>query len=365
MRPARAASGKPFAVMPLLSRSERTLRNNRRGLLTRWKHLNLRVTKVVAKFWTNKADCQGARGGSPLRLLRRIVVSDGVLGPFRGLAGDFCLVFTACEIHGGGVGGGARQLERARVCRLVDRRDRAGLAVADADDAEHVVGLEPALIVHRFMIALDDAHDDGVGPEAAFVPDAAPFELVAEAVAVGDMAGLRFAAPADRQLDVGGACLGVDARSAKARAAHQRVVADLAVVVDDAAGLFDVERGVDTDRRLRQGRSGEKRSQQHWQDCTHGARPPAKHGPRLSRQAAAGFKGGGCGYSRRCPLWKGRVRPAMGCQWPTLKTIWRRQSARFRTIPSPASFSATSPRSWAMRAPSAARWTNWCSPGPA
>ena len=42
-----------------------------------------------------------------------------------------------------------------------------------------------------------------------------------------------------------------------------------------------------------------------------------------------------------------------------------RDPHRSRTIPSPASCSATSPRCWATRARSAARSTSWCSPGPA
>jgi hypothetical protein len=57
MRPARAAPGERFACL-LLCCGPSGLRNNHCGLLTRWKHSDLRARAVVGKFWTKKLGCQ-------------------------------------------------------------------------------------------------------------------------------------------------------------------------------------------------------------------------------------------------------------------------------------------------------------------
>jgi hypothetical protein len=46
-------------VFAAMLRSER-LRNNHRGLLTRWNHTNLRASTIARKFWTDESDCQAS-----------------------------------------------------------------------------------------------------------------------------------------------------------------------------------------------------------------------------------------------------------------------------------------------------------------
>ena len=63
-------SGEPFVCFPLCCDSN-GLRSNHRGFLTRWNHADLRVTKVVAKVWTNSSDCQD---GADRRLSKRLMI---------------------------------------------------------------------------------------------------------------------------------------------------------------------------------------------------------------------------------------------------------------------------------------------------
>jgi hypothetical protein len=65
MRPLDVAPGEPSVWLPLCY-GPNELRNNLRGLLTRWTHLNLRVRNVTVKLWTKELDCQVAAGGEEI-----------------------------------------------------------------------------------------------------------------------------------------------------------------------------------------------------------------------------------------------------------------------------------------------------------
>src|SRR5580704_19252743 len=57
MRPAEVAPGEPSVCLPLCcGPNER--HSNRRGLLTRWYHCDLRVQRGYIEVWTKESDCQ-------------------------------------------------------------------------------------------------------------------------------------------------------------------------------------------------------------------------------------------------------------------------------------------------------------------
>jgi hypothetical protein len=60
-------SGEPFVSLPLCC-DPNGLRNNHRGLLTRWNHLNLRARRVAGKVWTNQRYCQAVAPSSRFRV---------------------------------------------------------------------------------------------------------------------------------------------------------------------------------------------------------------------------------------------------------------------------------------------------------
>jgi len=55
--PRRVAPEEPFVRLPLCCGPNES-HNNHRGLLIRWNHLNLRVTKAAIKFWMKICRCQ-------------------------------------------------------------------------------------------------------------------------------------------------------------------------------------------------------------------------------------------------------------------------------------------------------------------